>query len=249
MRSRRTHVSEVPRLALPDRALCYLARSVTLSVVKRLASLAFLVATVACAKDPPRPAEGTSKPVGEARPPAGCIVKVAIRADTIAYAGGGLEGTLPKVAPDMSVLAPVARTCSVRVSATQQTPYRDVVAVMEAMHRVGLEVSIGDGPRTPGKRLPSALPSPGDDATEQPYVIVIRVGTSDVMIQGQSIGASPFAAGLTAAIQSELSKGTRPIDPNVILEVDQTLPFSVVAQVVEAVEASGYTSLAFAVGR
>jgi biopolymer transport protein ExbD len=211
-----------------------------------LTAITLLFAIGACECARPR-----ATPI-EVKPPSGeCIVKIAIQGDRIAYDGGSLQGETPKAAPDLSALRRVEGTCSIRVTAPDATPYRDVIAVMEAVHRLGVQATIGEGPRTALKRPPSvAPPAPGDPRPEQEEateLLFIAVGTSGVEIQGKSIGASPHAPGLGDKILTELAKGLATVDANVVLEIDPSLPFVAVRQTIEAVEASGYTRLAFAV--
>ncbi len=223
--------------------------------MNHLVAVACLLLLGGCDKERPRPVQSEPKPPVDAAPqppPAECIVKLAITGDKLEYDGGGLKGALPKSAPDLSALKPVVGKCSVRITATDTTLYQDVLVVVEAVHRIGLQGSIGDGPRTTPRRSPSVRPPDAPDLPIGPDavggvtpVISIRVDMSDVTIQGRSIGTSPHGAGLAAAIQAELSKGTQPIDPSVILELDPKLPFSAVRQVIHAVEAAGYTKLAF----
>ena len=186
-----------------------------------------LLALVACTKKeaakeapppPPAPDKTAAKAADPAPPPAPataktgpCELKIQLTATKLSYEGGGLKGELPwkpGTAPDASVFKPLAGTCTAMLLPTNDLIYQDVIAVMDAIIKVGLvDISLGDGAKTPAKAPKSTgTPDPGikvswgsdgsltgtltgpprrDQLKSAPVIIMTK---TEVMFAGKTVG-------------------------------------------------------------
>jgi biopolymer transport protein ExbD len=197
------------------------------------------------------PAKPTSPPAPTA-PAAECAITVELVADKVRLSGGPLKPTdVPRVAgasPDLAQLEAHSGICAANIRAAPETSYRDVILVMERVHRIGIkDIWLGDHAKPPAstsRRWPPKGVSPGEPFEDlQPTPPIIVITTADVQVGGQTIGTvgSPFGRALTAALPPN------PADPTIILQADPGLTYATIDEAIDATHAAGYTAVAFAV--
>jgi biopolymer transport protein ExbD len=193
-----------------------------------------------------------AKPASRLPPAGGCAISLELRAETIRLSGETLQATevprTPGSAPELPQLVPLAGTCAANIKAAPETSYRDVVLVMERLHRIGIkDMWLGDHAKPPAPPAdhwqPNALSpgGPGGDLKPTPPIIIVT--PAEVTLGDRTIGkvGGAFESALTSALPPH------PADPTIILRADPGLTYGTIRQVIDAAHAAGYTNVVFEV--
>jgi biopolymer transport protein ExbD len=249
--------------------------------MKHLALL-LVVAVVACKSDkPPAPAPtptetgsgsgstviaagsgSSTTDVGSAGSgSAACVIKVTLNPTNVAWDGGGVKGQSDFKAgesPHLDALKGITN-CSAWLVADDAMIYQDVIAVMDALVKLGItDVSLGD----PTKSKPTSIPTPGvtkkpltgvvglplsgritsDDVLKKAPVLIIT--KTEVRLHDKVVG-KPDDAEIATKLAAVLPKD--PSDPTFIVQADKDTSAKTINRVITAASNQGYTNVLFAV--
>ncbi|MEO8846846.1 MAG: biopolymer transporter ExbD [Kofleriaceae bacterium] len=198
-----------------------------------------------------------------------CVLTIALTQTNLSWSGGGIsEGHSdykPGEPPHVDVLKAVDPRCATLLTAADTMKYQDVIAVMDALVKLGLvNISLGKAGDPPTKRttrpqpnidmkwIKSADGKPTLQGTLDPMsgspiakdTLVLVITKTQVTFKGEVL-ATPDDDKLGDKITAKLPAD--PKDPTLIIQADANTSSRTIARVIEAAGVRGYTNVLFAV--
>jgi biopolymer transport protein ExbD len=199
-----------------------------------------------------------------------CLITIAMTQTNISWSGGGIsEGHSdykPGEPPHLDVLKAVAPTCTAFLTADDNLKYQDVIAVMDAIVKLGLvNISLGKAGDTPtphkttrpqpdidikwvkgpdGKPMLQGTLDPMSGSSISKDTLVLVISRTQVTFKGEVLG-KPDDDALDIKIAAKLPPS--PKDPTLIIQADASTSSATINRAITAASNQGYTNVMFAV--